>query len=293
VSLSPRLSPTLCRTLPRLRSEWLGIETVWYPPGLYMPPHAHRHLGVSLVLTGTVVETVGEREEVCGPGSVVLKPARTIHADRFGPAGATLLSLTVLDPMCETEGARVMPRRWRWAGSGDAVRAALRLAAELGGAGDDPTATDDAAADLLGSFDPADSIPAGPPPRWLARVRERLHDAPAEALAVSALAREAGVHPVYLTRRFRQHYGSSITGYRRALRVARARALLTRDEPLSQVALAAGFVDQSHLSRAFKAATGLTPAAYRRTVRSLAREVSERGWEHPAVTEGWKRSRSA
>jgi AraC family transcriptional regulator len=35
------------------------------------------------------------------------------------------------------------------------------------------------------------------------------------------------------------------------------------DASLSQVAYAAGFADQSHLTRAIRGATGLTPARYR------------------------------
>jgi AraC-like DNA-binding protein len=34
--------------------------------------------------------------------------------------------------------------------------------------------------------------------------------------------------------------------------------------PLSQVAYAAGFADQSHLTRTFRRATGYTPGLYRR-----------------------------
>jgi AraC-like DNA-binding protein len=38
------------------------------------------------------------------------------------------------------------------------------------------------------------------------------------------------------------------------------------DEPIAQIALDAGFADQSHLTRAFKQHTGLTPAEYRRAL---------------------------
>ncbi|MHB1329902.1 MAG: helix-turn-helix domain-containing protein [Gemmatimonadales bacterium] len=40
------------------------------------------------------------------------------------------------------------------------------------------------------------------------------------------------------------------------------------DRPLAEVAAAVGFADQSHLTRAFKRYTGMTPGAYR---TSLAR----------------------
>jgi AraC family transcriptional regulator len=101
-------------------------------------------------------------------------------------------------------------------------------------------------------------------PPWLARVRERLHDDFADAPTLDALARIARVHPGHLTRVFRRHYGRSIGEYLRDLRLEwTARRLATSDEPLIAIAAAAGFADQSHLTRAFKARFGCTPGRYR------------------------------
>jgi AraC family transcriptional regulator len=51
----------------------------------------------------------------------------------------------------------------------------------------------------------------------------------------------------------------------RALRVDFAcRELARRDQPLAEIALAAGFADQSHLARCLRKRTGMTPAAFRR-----------------------------
>lgn len=46
-------------------------------------------------------------------------------------------------------------------------------------------------------------------------------------------------------------------------RIARAKDLLRGREPIAGIALACGFSSQSHLTRAFKAATGVTPGTYR------------------------------
>ena len=43
----------------------------------------------------------------------------------------------------------------------------------------------------------------------------------------------------------------------------RARRLMTAGTPLAEAALEAGFADQSHLSRQFKRAYGMTPARWR------------------------------
>ena len=107
---------------------------------------------------------------------------------------------------------------------------------------------------------------SGPPPSWLETVKQRIQDAP-HPVSVSALAQEVGVHRVHLARSFREHYGRSVTGHLQRTRLHRARCLLTdRELGLAEVAVMAGFSDQSHMTRATRAAWGVTPAALRRAM---------------------------
>ena len=60
----------------------------------------------------------------------------------------------------------------------------------------------------------------------------------------------------------------TVGGYVRRLRLEWAAMELERtDTALAAVALAAGFADQSHFTRAFRDYTGFTPSVYRRTRR--------------------------
>lgn len=108
--------------------------------------------------------------------------------------------------------------------------------------------------------------PGGTPPRWLADVRDLLHERFREQLTITCIAQQADVHPVYLASTFRRRYGHSIAAYVRELRVDYAsRQLSGSKESLAAIAQAAGFSDQSHFCRVFKRTTGMTPAAYRTT----------------------------
>src|SRR2546426_2327286 len=80
------------------------------------------------------------------------------------------------------------------------------------------------------------------PPAWLLRATDMLHSRFLDGLRATDAAGEAGVHPVHLTRVFRAHHGVS----------------------LGDIALEAGFADQSHFTRAFKRHTGSTPDQFRR-----------------------------
>lgn len=72
------------------------------------------------------------------------------------------------------------------------------------------------------------------------------------------------MNPVYLARAFRKRYGCLPAEYVRRLRVEAASEALARSgRPLAQVALEAGFTDQSHFSRQFRRLTGMSPGRYR------------------------------
>ncbi len=110
------------------------------------------------------------------------------------------------------------------------------------------------------------------PPPWLLRAQELVHAGFREPLRIGAVAREVDVHPGHLARAFRRHFRMPLGSYVRKLRLEWVAAeLLGTEESVASVALAAGFADQSHLTRAFKCHTGLTPQVYR---RARSRQVS-------------------
>jgi len=86
----------------------------------------------------------------------------------------------------------------------------------------------------------------------------------AEPLSNPELARVAGRSVRAFERLFRRQMQLTPQHYLRRLRVRLAcQALVTRADPLAEVAAAHGFYDQSHLVREFRRETGLTPRAYR------------------------------
>jgi AraC family transcriptional regulator len=106
-------------------------------------------------------------------------------------------------------------------------------------------------------------------PRWLEEARDRIHVELAARPSLSGLAESVGVHPVTLARAFRQAFGCTVGEYVRRLRIERAALQLSEtDLSLAEIALAAGFSDQSHFSNMFRRHIGLSPFKFRRVVRS-------------------------
>src|SRR5262249_61499062 len=78
--------------------------------------------------------------------------------------------------------------------------------------------------------------------------------------------RARGVSPA--PRHFRRACGTSPDRYRTRRRRDLARAAIENGIPLAQAAADAGFADQSHMTRQFKQAYGLTPARWANAIRA-------------------------
>lgn len=93
-----------------------------------------------------------------------------------------------------------------------------------------------------------------------------------EAIEVADIAGQSSLSVSQLQREFSRLFGITPNQYIREVRVGVARHLLeTSDESMASIAADCGFYDQSHLTRQFKAATGLTPKAYREQYQPKAR----------------------
>ena len=103
------------------------------------------------------------------------------------------------------------------------------------------------------------------PPAWLGRLKEFLRQNFSEPPGLNELAKAVEVHPTHLARVFRQFERCTVGDYIREVRIDYARRRLTESrEPLVQIALTAGFADQTHFTRSFKRVTGMTPTEFRR-----------------------------
>ena len=246
--------------------DGIALSEIEYPPNFRQAKHDHPWTSVTLVLGGGLEERVGSTVETAAPLSVVVKPAGTEHADRVGSVGARTFQLALRPDLLEGDRS---PHRtlgdWRWFHAGAPARHFLSLLKLFRAETRDESSVEAAVFDLLGSLESQDGTNGtGRPPRWLATVVDEIDDDFAMGLRVRALAMKAGVHPISLARAFRRHYGVSVTDRIRSRRVQAAAALLSRSSPpLSDVAYSAGFADQSHMCRDFKAGTGLTPGRFR------------------------------
>jgi FixJ family two-component response regulator/AraC-like DNA-binding protein len=111
-------------------------------------------------------------------------------------------------------------------------------------------------------------------PNAMHRVREYVELHLSETIDLSTLAAVAGLSMHHFARQFKQSFGVPPHHYLTQRRLELAQALLTTTElPLSEIAYAVGFSDQSHLARRFRQALATTPRAFRESRRGRPRSL--------------------
>ncbi|MEU6659086.1 AraC family transcriptional regulator [Streptomyces sp. NPDC046821] len=104
-----------------------------------------------------------------------------------------------------------------------------------------------------------------PPGQGVAHhLRDLLDEHLLDGIALDEASRVVHAHPSHLVRAFSRTFGIAPHQYVMSHRVDLARRLLLGGRPAGEVASAAGFYDQSHLTRHFKRILGTTPGRYAR-----------------------------
>jgi AraC family transcriptional regulator len=114
----------------------------------------------------------------------------------------------------------------------------------------------------------ADAPRRGGLPKWRAkRALAYIEANLGSKIAIGEMADFVALSKSHFSRAFKQSLGSSPMTYVATRRVERAKLMMTSSrERLSNIALACGFADQSHLNRYFRRVVGISPGLWRRSV---------------------------
>jgi AraC-like DNA-binding protein len=256
-----------------------GVELLraWFGGRAYAR-HRHDTYAIGVTEAGVQVFDYRGRVERSTPGEVVVLHPDEAHDGRAGDEGGFGYRIVYVEPARIAAAVRAIrghaaPLPFvrepvsRSSTLARAVTAAFRVAPE-------PLALDALVlrlAEGLVEGDP-DSQPVGAPrldQAALDRARAFL-DGRRAIVRSTELESVTGLSRYELARQFRVRYGTSPYRYSLMRRLDFARGRLRGGTPLADLALGAGFADQAHFTRMFKAAYGLTPARYARITADRA-----------------------
>jgi AraC family transcriptional regulator len=255
------------RTADLIRGRTRLVEHSW--PGNVTTPGEHREAAhICFLAYGALAERRGRSTVWRVAPNVRVSPSGDAHACCYGNAGGRCL---VIEPMLGRGADDIVPSPLEPTVVQDERMVALAARVYQEMRADSPHSVaglviESIALEVLAQSARWERRRAERrPPRWLGQVQEFLATDLAVVPDLGTLASVAGVHRVHVARAFRDHMGCTVGDYVRRLRVRRACELLTSTTtPLSDVAMRAGFFDQSHMTRVVKQFLGVTPAALRR-----------------------------
>jgi AraC family transcriptional regulator len=227
--------------------------------------HVHAHDSLAFVVSGRVLECVGGHERLLGPGSVLIKPRGTPHADLYVDGATRVLAVRADGTSSRArDELAAIAHAYRVVRSDSITRAWVAWRTSVfDGARSARFARDlrRLLAELATVIDPMTT------PSWLDAIARRIERKP--ALTTREIAADLGMHPVSLARAFTRRFGIAPMAYARRIRIERAIGAVGAGTRSVDAACAAGFADQPHFTRAFRAAFGTTPAAYLATIADV------------------------
>jgi AraC family transcriptional regulator len=106
-------------------------------------------------------------------------------------------------------------------------------------------------------------------PAWVVKVEAMVETQYNQKLTLKALSKEAGIHPVHLSRQFPKYFNVSLYYYVRQIKIEKAVVMLYNNEyTLSEIGRQCGFSDPSHFNRCFRKIKGINPSEYRKLIKT-------------------------
>jgi AraC-like DNA-binding protein len=248
-----------------------GIDAMSASTARAFPRHTHDQYGIGVVDAGGHASWSGRGQVEAGPGSFISVNPGEVHDGRaiggrprawrilyFEPAALAEVRADILEgaERSFTFDAPVFADR----GLLESLEAAFSYART-----DARMPCETAILRLvarLGAHSTTRPKRAAGPTACIRRARQMIDADPAAPLTLMELAREAGLSRYQLIRAFARELGLPPHAYILQRRIALAQRLIRAGVELAEVAAAAGFCDQSHLTRWFVRQFGVTPRRY-------------------------------
>lgn len=248
-----------------------GVEAVKADTAFSFGRHMHDQFGIGLIDRGAQTSLSGRGMVEAGAGDVITVNPGEVHDGAPIGEGGRSWSMLYFEPWLladlyqdMTEGKKrefvlsrpVVQDAW----SAACFRALFRAMTDRDAAG----RAEESLFLMLGHLDEESmgmerrsTVPGA-----IAAAKSRIDDEPASTVTLGELARLCGISRFQLLRSFTRATGLTPHAYVIQRRLHMARRLIRSGGDLAEAAAASGFSDQSHMTRLFVRAYGMTPGRY-------------------------------
>ena len=252
---------------PRRRVEAGGIvlTEVVHQCGRKLPRHTHESAYFGLLLGGSYSERCTHRAAEYQPFTMGFHPASLTHSDEVGPCGSRMFCVELRELyMTNLRSFLDAPQFVPDLCASETTWLAWRLYRSFASETFSQLQIEELCGQMLELVACKTPVRETQKPAWLTRALELLHASLSVPLTLEEIAEQVGVHPIHVSRVFRQRHRCTMAEYVNRLRVQSVcRALESGWADLAALSADCGFADQSHMGRVFKTCTGQTPGQFR------------------------------
>ncbi len=229
-------------------------------------PHRHDTYTIGYTKTGVQRFRYRGEERVALPGDVFVLHPDELHDGRPGTESGYAYRAVYLPPGLVLRNRQGEPLPYIDGGvvKSPELARAVDLFLDAGGTPFDLAEAQTAISDALrrhgdGQSRPSRTLDFGK----IDRIRQALAEDITGTLSLRAIETLFDIDRFTLCRSFRQAFGIAPSRYVLTRRLERAKQAIEAGSPLADAAAAAGFADQSHMTRQFRKAYGLSPGQWR------------------------------
>ena len=260
--------PLFGTTLKSFSTNDFLLSETEYLPYAKLPIHSHNFAYFCFVLRGDYLEKRGGTDYHCRTSTVVFHPPNDPHSNSFHRAGGRCLNIRLSDLFLNRIGKYVKLPENSIGQHSPSPASIKKLYREFCDPDEfSPLSIESTVLEMFAEISRKNKSGKNIYPDWLKMTRDLLHDQFAEPLSLDYIAEAVGRHHVHIAREFHRYFGCTVGEYIRRLRVEfTIRELSKTNRSLSEIALNAGFSDQSHFTKTFRRVTGKTPSEFRRSL---------------------------